>query len=66
MIDQSRIPLEFFLTLKNERDAIATVRTTGNIAAVALVLAGGFFVVTNQALGAGCFLGGGVGAIAGS
>ena len=66
MINQSRIPLEYFLSLKNEHDAIATVRTVGVVGAVVATLAGGFFVVSNAGLGAACFIGTGVGAVAGS
>jgi hypothetical protein len=63
---QVKMPLEFFLTLSREHDAIATVRNAGIIGAVVATLAGGYFVVTNRALGAACFIGSGIGAIAGS
>lgn len=66
MVQVNRMPLEFFLTLSREHDAIATIRTAGMIGGMIATLAGGYFVVTNRALGAACFVGTGVGAIAGS
>ena len=66
MAQVKTMPLEFFLTLKNERDAIAQVRTVGLIGTVVVTLAAGYFVVTNRALGAACFVGTGIGAVAAS